>query len=1065
MKNNPLRFAILLTLCFPVVATATERILVPTAPTKAVTWQYTTEQPADDWMTADFDDSKWQTGQSGFGRSQTPGASATRTVWNSPDIWLRTTFDWDCGNFRKAAIDQHHDEDITVYLNGKEIFKATGFTKNYERRPIEIRRILVPGKNILAVHCHQTTGGQYIDVGIILDPKTTLPPVAITKSPDELQRIFAQADNEALLKRYQIDKETSWIDAIVKLRTEPQAEEEETDTESPAFLSVWRALWTIHPVKCDWVLQDLVDAPELLSTDAEEADDATRRAIESVIDELFAADETALESHQDKIDSASGADLLKLYVDLCEQRRAERLAKAIDRMPRVVYTRRRPFRLGFYAYTENIFYPGSQLRTLELSRDKAGRVKVDDRLLLDSPKGMFRDGDVSYDGQRFLISWRPEGERFYHIYEISLTDGAIRQITSGDGFVDFEPIYLPDGDILFSSSRAVQGVDCASPIVSNFFRCDKDGRMIRRLGFDQVHTTQPSVTDTGKVIYTRWDYNDRGQIYPQPLFQMNPDGTQQTEYYGNNSWFPTTLAHARAIPGENKVVAVVHGHHTWQAGWLAIVDRSLGTQEADGVQLIAPTRATEPIRRDGLGQEGNQFCYPYPIDQHEFISPIMLEQIAPKNIRRNDTRTNFDLYWVHEDGRRELLASDPSVSCLSPLSLSARPVPTPRPSPVDYRQATGTFYLQDIHIGPGLQGVPRGTIKKLRVVALRFRAANVGSTNNRGPGGGAAQLTPVATGNGTWDVKDILGEATVHADGSACFTVPARTAVYFQAIDDNGSVAATMRSWSTLMPGETFSCIGCHESKDTIATSGRATEAMRRGPETLEPLHGLAGGFSYMKTIQPIWDRHCVGCHDGAKIDKESGRPIFSLKAEPYFEDKASKRFWAVSYMHLTGTQPKDRVIGQPDDQPVTWVSSQSPPEMIPPYWRGSARSDLYKMLCEGHSDTKLSRRELDLIAAWIDLGVPQGGHYMEMNAWSPHDKTRYALFQRKREAIEREEKKSLEQLIELKTGQPFTLPNIVPMDLSDYIDESQLPPDTSYNPCSQWRPLDIKASCSPKEE
>ena len=89
--------------------------------------------------------------------------------------------------------------------------------------------------------------------------------------------------------------------------------------------------------------------------------------------------------------------------------------------------------------------------------------------------------------------------------------------------------------------------------MSNLYTCDPGGRFLRRLGFDQVHTVFPSVLADGRVVYTRWDYNDRGQVFPQALFQMNPDGTGQTEFYGNNSWFPTTIAHARGIPGTGKV--------------------------------------------------------------------------------------------------------------------------------------------------------------------------------------------------------------------------------------------------------------------------------------------------------------------------------------------------------------------------------------------------------------------------------------------------------------------------------------------------------------------------------
>ena len=99
--------------------------------------------------------------------------------------------------------------------------------------------------------------------------------------------------------------------------------------------------------------------------------------------------------------------------------------------------------------------------------------------------------------------------------------GEVRQLTFGLGFADYEGAYLPNDDIIFNSTRCVQIVDCWWTEVSNLYKCDQDGKYMRRLTFDQVHTNFPTITDDGRVIYTRWEYNDRGQIYVQGLFQMN----------------------------------------------------------------------------------------------------------------------------------------------------------------------------------------------------------------------------------------------------------------------------------------------------------------------------------------------------------------------------------------------------------------------------------------------------------------------------------------------------------------------------------------------------------------
>ncbi len=286
--------------------------------------------------------------------------------------------------------------------------------------------------------------------------------------------------------------------------------------------------------------------------------------------------------------------------------RAELLAPHMDRIKRIVFTKH--FDMGgvpgaHYAYTEGLsdargewrFEAGSSLCLLEIDEETfAPRVTT----LIDDPDGVIRDPDVSYDGKRILFAWKKSArEDDYHLYEMTAADRSVRQLTFGLGHADYEGAYLPDGNIVFSSTRCVQVIDCAFEDVSNLYVCDRDGKYLRRVGFDQVTTNFPTVMSDGSVVYTRWDYNDRGQMYTQGLFQMYPDGTAQREYYGNNSWFPTSVLHARGIPGTGMVMAILSGHHTWQQGKLAVIDPTRGMQEESGVQLIAP------VRRHGISYD------------------------------------------------------------------------------------------------------------------------------------------------------------------------------------------------------------------------------------------------------------------------------------------------------------------------------------------------------------------------------------------------------------------------------------------------------------------------------
>jgi hypothetical protein len=685
----------------------------------------------------------------------------------------------------------------------------------------------------------------------------------------------------------------------------------------------------------------------------------------------------------------------QLYLDACEQRRAVRLAPHKESLRRVIFTKHHDLGGQHYAYTEDVsdspyrdnnpFPPSGKLCLLEMD-GIYGKV----RELIDEPDGFIRDPDVSYDGKRVLFAWRKDFDKDdYHLYEMDMETEKVRQITSGKGVADYEGCYLPDGSILFNSTRCQQIVDCWWADVSNLYTCDGDGKYLRRLSFDQVHTNYPQVLEDGRVIYTRWDYNDRGQLFPQPLFQMNPDGTAQTEFYGNNSWFPTAIFHARGIPGTQKVLCVFGGHHTYQKGKLGIIDPMKGRQENSGTQLIAPVRATPAVKIDKYGYTGEQFQYPYPLGETKFLVTYTTEG---SKIARQGTTKPFGIYYMDIDGNRELLAADPAISCNQSIPLMPRKKPRVRASEVDYRKATGDYFLQDVYTGPGLKGIPRGTIKKLRVVALDFRAAGVGSNGNRGPAGGALVSTPISI-NGAWDVKRVLGTTKIYDDGSAAFTVPARTPVYFQALDEKNHVVQTMRSWSTLQPGETFSCVGCHEDKNSTPPAEVVTEAMAAGAEPLTPFPGGSGGFSFPKLVQPILDKHCVSCHNREKVAAKKIK--ISLEGVGAI-DARSKKAWTDGYKGLLPF--------------ASWVSPQSVPPMLEPYHAGAAKSPLVELLEKGHEKVELSPEEMEMIACWIDLAVPFAGEYTE--GMDPAAVPSYERFHNKRKAWEAKEQENIEALI-----------------------------------------------------
>lgn len=700
---------------------------------------------------------------------------------------------------------------------------------------------------------------------------------------------------------------------------------------------------------------------------------------------------------------------LQSYLSACEQRRAKRLAAFVSNSPEVVFTKFRTLRPSFFAYTEGLsdaraecnFFAGGELAKIQMN----GIWATEETLLKDTA-GVLRDPDVHFDGKHILFSWKKSAkEDDFHLYEMEMPSRRLKQLTTGLGFADIEPLYLPDENILFNSTRNGSAVDCWTVEVSNLYLCDRDGRYTRQVGFDQVHTSNPTLLDDGRVVYTRWEYNDRGQVYMQPLFQMNPDGTGQAEYYGGNSFFPTTVTHAVQIPGTRKIMGTILGHHTPQHGKLCVIDPEAGRDENQGVMLLAPLHKPEAVKVDAYGQFTDQFQHPCPLSEDEFLisyTPLGYHVGHPMQ---------FGIYWMTPEGERELLTSDPSISCNQPTLLAPRERPFKRVNNVDYTQTEGVYYMQNIYEGNGLLGVPTGTIKKLRVVEPVFRVASIGAAFGSDAGGGGHAFSPVGVGNASWDVKRILGTVDVEPDGSAFFRVPCRTPLYFQALDENDRVVQTMRSWSTLQPGETQSCVGCHEHKNTVpVVSHPVSMAMNKKIQPIVP-EGLGDRtFSYISEVQPIWDAHCLSCHDGVKSK-------LSLKGELKVVDTQTKRKFSDSYLNLTHasrqTRNNDSWQGDAHHPEVNWVSNLSEPTLLAPYFAGSNTSNLIKRLESGHGGCKLTRKEIATVALWIDMCVPFISDYREANDWSQEDQDYYTYYEKKREDARATEKENIRQYLQ----------------------------------------------------
>jgi hypothetical protein len=484
----------------------------------------------------------------------------------------------------------------------------------------------------------------------------------------------------------------------------------------------------------------------------------------------------------------------------------------------------------------------------------------------------------------------------------------------------------------------------------------------------------------------------------------------------------------RPIPGTTKIMAMIGGYHTKQSGKIGIIDRNLGMENGKGLTLVAPVRSPKddnldtwgsipsatayPFQFDASefphanarpldqwGQNPPMFAYPYPFDEKAFLVSY---RPASKQTAWAD---RFGLYFMNVDGSRELLYYDANGSCMSAVPVAPRTIPPILSSTVDYSKSTGVFQIMNVYYGqsPVMDGVPKGSIKRLRVAGLEYRAGpGIGNSEHFYEGcinyGGATYHTPIATGNASWDLKWIIGETPVYEDGSVNFIAPARTPLFFQLLDSTGEVVQTMRSWTMVQPGETFSCFGCHESRLTSTPPLSSTpKAMQQAPVPLENFYGQPRGFSFAKEIQPILNARCVSCH---KASNPNG-----INLEGGLTDAGNGMSFPLSYLNLVKHSKE-----KSESKYVNWYSAEASPLLQPPYRAGARKSSLMTMLENGHKDVKLTIEELDKLRCWIDIGIPSSGSYDEgMNA---ADKSRYAANIAKRKQWEDEEKKMLQSYI-----------------------------------------------------
>ncbi|MCL2624267.1 MAG: hypothetical protein FWD31_11440, partial [Planctomycetaceae bacterium] len=559
-------------------------------------------------------------------------------------------------------------------------------------------------------------------------------------------------------------------------------------------------------------------------------------------------------------------------------------------------------------------------------------------VIIENPNDSFV-GDIclNWDAKRALVT-ALAGDRTWQVHELDLADGSLKQVTPSvaPDIDNAEGIYVPDGSVAFISTASMMGVPCVggSDMVGTVYRLEPDGKTIRQLTFEQDQDWCPTMLHNGRIMYLRWEYVDLPHYFSRIMFHMNPDGTNQSEYYGSGSFWPNSLFYGKAVVGhDTKFVGIVSGHHgTARAGELVVFDPAQGRREADGVVQRIPGygKPVEPVIADELVDDSwPKFLFPVSLDENYYLVSCKMTPESPWAIYLVDTWDN--MLKIREE---------PGYGLFEPTPIIEREVPpviAPRVSP-DTDQAY--VFITDIYEGPGLKDVPRGAVKKLRVFAYSYGYRGVGGHDVFGM-------------ESCWDGRRILGEAPVYEDGSAMFSIPANIPIAIQPLDEKGAALQLMRSWFVGMPGENVSCVGCHETQNS-ATPAKVTLASTSPMESLQPYFGPERPFSFEGEIQPILNRYCVGCHDGT----ENNRPNFA-------NTDMGPELFSNSYHALHGY--------------VRRPGPESDMYMLQPMEYHATTSELFQMLEKGHYNVEVDPESMELFYCWADFNVPYFGTWTEI--------------------------------------------------------------------------------------
>ncbi|MBM4034651.1 MAG: hypothetical protein FJ291_23145 [Planctomycetes bacterium] len=538
-----------------------------------------------------------------------------------------------------------------------------------------------------------------------------------------------------------------------------------------------------------------------------------------------------------------------------------------------------------------------------------------------------------------------------HIFEIGIDGKGLRQLTKGE-WSDLDPTYLPSGDIAFTSERCGYSLQCneldKDETSCNLYVMRPDGSGIRRLTVTKDGDYLPHVLGDGTIGYTRWEYHERGWAHIQSLWYVRPDGTGADALFKQHFNEPWGVEEVRSIPGSLKLVGVATGHHTLPAGPVVILDPKAGINNPDAIHIVTPGilspeggMSGAPVAEGGVVGQGGFYMQPWPLSEKHFLASYAWCNGRTAGGASEVDPTGYALYLIDVYGTKELIYRDPAISCFAPVPLVPRQKPPILADTTDLTKPYAVCAVNDVALG--VDGVDPKAIRYIRIAEpLGWPYCNTFGGQRYEPDVKGVMIN--------WNPCRIIGTVPVEADGSAYFKVPVDTAVYYQLLDENHMELRRMRSFISFQPGEQRSCTGCHHTWEKAPPPTATPLAMRRDPVVpTPPPWGADKPLSFLRDVQPVFDRHCVACHAGLK-------PAGGLDFSGGLTPRHNRAYDTILAARLISRSN----VG--DDAKVT-----------PPLAFGSHKSKLVAILKKApHTErAKLTQDDWLRLVTWIDANGP----------------------------------------------------------------------------------------------